>query len=393
MAKAPHFVIKNNFQKGGRLYEDLLTPEILEDLCLRTTNRPDFTCDFDNEGYNKGKMAILEYRGKRIYISFLEGPIRSRNASFQSLPSALSRYLLDPSPRKAMYFYVHPDTTGNFETDYFLFMYRLMKTAGVSFLNLSDHISQQISAFATPDDIIIYKERLRRKGKGNNSTYITRGPTGAVEIYGKTYGANKYETTLLSVAAARVADSAVSLYEVEEGGLSALPAMSRAALAALGNVTIIPYSDAIEVAEFEADDSLRSVRFIYNLLERLGRKKCAFCDCEIPQIIQGAHIWPVASIKQDTSLSLDEKLAHALDGNNGLWLCENHHKLLDSGTLFLSADGLVKCRRLLGSNDRTFVDRITTSKTLPPEILQEGFIDYLGRRNVHLDENAFLEFA
>ena len=35
-------------------------------------------------------------------------------------------------------------SSGNVETNYFLFMYRLMKTAGIEFLNDQDFLSQQI---------------------------------------------------------------------------------------------------------------------------------------------------------------------------------------------------------------------------------------------------------
>ncbi len=64
----PHFVIKNNFQKGG-LYQDLLTSSILSDVCLKVTGLKDYTCDFDDVGYNIGRLAILKYEGKK-YLHF-----------------------------------------------------------------------------------------------------------------------------------------------------------------------------------------------------------------------------------------------------------------------------------------------------------------------------------
>ena len=388
----PRFTIKNHFQKSALLYRDLLTDEILGQICNEITGQPDFIATFDDDGYNIGRLAILDHGNGRAYVSISETAIKSRNSSFQSFASALSRYLLDPSPSKAIIYYVHPATSGNIGTDYFQFMYRLMRTAGVRFLDGDNRIKEPVIAFASVDDIILSKDRLRKKGKGNNSTYITRGPDGETEIYGKTYGANKYESTLLGVASATFPDAQVALYQVREGGLNALPALSVKALGSLGNVVIFTSDEAIETVDFETNDSLRSARFIYNLLERLGRKKCAFCDCEIPQIIQGAHVWPVATIKQQAALSLQEKLAHALDGGNGLWLCENHHKLLDSRTLFLSAGGLVKYRSILTEKDHGFVDRITTSKSLVAGMMQPDFLDYLNRRNADLQEYDYLEF-
>ena len=210
-------------------------------------------------------------------------------------------------------------------------MYRLMETVGVKLLNISEHITKNISSFSSADDVITQKEKLRSKTRGNKSTYVTTGEDGAIQVYAKTYGANKYESTLICIALTKITSTAVELYEVEEGGLKGLPAISKEAILAAGAVTIAESTKEIEIAEFNQNDSLRSIQFIYNLLEKFGKKKCAFCECEIPQIVQGAHIWPVAAIKQQPDLSLEQKLGFALDGHNGLWLCENHHKLLEIG--------------------------------------------------------------
>lgn len=380
-AALPHFVIKNRFQKGGK-YRDLLTDEILEDICEKLTGTRDFTSEFDDNDYNKGRLVILEYRGRRNYISLSENEIRSRNSSFQSFPSALSRFTLDSKRNKTISFYILPNCSGNFETPYFVFMYRLMLTAGVKLINLSGLVSSTVQSFASPDDIIIHKERLRGRAKGNRSTYVTRNADDAVEIYGKTYGANKYETTLLCMALAKISLSTVRLYEVAEGGLKTLPRMSREAIQTAG-VLVFSSNNAIELTAFEQTDSLRSIRFIYNLFEKFGKKKCAFCECEVPQIIQGAHIWPVAAIKQADHLSLDEKLHSALDGHNGLWLCENHHKLLDSRTIFLSKSGVLKHKITLSDTDKSFIGKITTNKVLSADYMCADFVEYLSARDVH----------
>ena len=55
----PHFIIKNKFQKRAELYEDILTGDILRDVCQRITGREDFTVEFDNSGYNIGRLADL----------------------------------------------------------------------------------------------------------------------------------------------------------------------------------------------------------------------------------------------------------------------------------------------------------------------------------------------
>jgi hypothetical protein len=289
-----------------------LRPSILADVCEKITGRIDYTVEFDNTGYNIGRLAVLEYEDKKSFISFSELEIKSRNSSFQSFPSALSRYILDDIPNKEICFYFHPDTTGNWETPYFIFMYRLMKTANVNFLNAGDYLESPVLPFSTPEDIILHKDQMRSRNPGNRSTYLTRGSTNQLQIFGKTYGANKYETTLLCLAISEIATSGIELYEIEEGGLTKLPQTSKDAVESLGIVQIFTSNIQIERADFEENDSLRSASYIYNLLEKLGDKKCVLCECDIPQIIQGAHIWPVADIKKENQLTQDEKLALAL---------------------------------------------------------------------------------
>ncbi|EAH1103119.1 HNH endonuclease, partial [Listeria monocytogenes] len=51
--EVPHIVIKNNSQKGGYFFEDILTEEILTDVCRKVTGTSEYTVEFDNEGgYN-----------------------------------------------------------------------------------------------------------------------------------------------------------------------------------------------------------------------------------------------------------------------------------------------------------------------------------------------------
>lgn len=387
----PHFLIKNKFQKNSTLYEEILTPEILSDICFKVTGRSEYKVDFDNTGYNIGRLIVLEYKGRKNYISLSETDIRSRNSSFQSLPSALARYILDEHRDKKIYFYFHPSITGNYETPYFLFMYRLIKSSGIIFLNENDYLSQPINPFTTVEDIIANKDKIRSRNRSNKSTYITRGPNNELQVYGKTYGANKYETTILCVALSEVANSKIQLFQIGEGGLTELPRKAKEAIESLGLVEIYTSNRVIEKIDFERENSLRSVEFIYNLFDTLGDKECLFCGCKIPQIIQGSHIWPVASIKSDGSLSSDEKLLCALDGENGLWLCQNHHKLLDANILIISENGKIKYRSGIASYDKEFLKTITVNPQLSNEILSSKFSHYLRKRNIDLNESLYQE--
>ena len=104
------------------------------------------------------------------------------------------------------------------------------------------------------------------------------------------------------------------------------------------------------------------------------------CNCEIPEIIQGAHIWPVSNIKKRDNLTIDEKLKYATDGENGIWLCENHHKLFDENIIVLKSNGNVEYRENLTEKQIEFLKEITTIPYINPKMLSEKFVMYLEKR-------------
>jgi len=387
-----HFIIKNKFQKGGRLYQYILTPKVLQDICLKATGQTEFTCEFDNNGYNKGRLAILLYKEEKVYISLSEDKIQGRNSSFQSFPTALSQFILDQHLHKKICFYFLP-AKGNYQTEYFNFMYRLMKTANVILLNEDDHLSNSVQLFNTLSDIVINKDRIRSKNSGNRSTYITHGINNKLQIFGKTYGASKYETTILCMAISSITTNPVELYEIEEGGLTKLPQTSRDAIEKLGNIQIFTSNRTLERENFDKGSNLRSPEYTYNLLAKLGDKKCAFCECDIPNIIQGAHIWPVADIKKENHLTEDEKLSFALDGENGLWLCQNHHKLFDTNILLISQDGSIQYKKELPETANNFINDITKYNQLNEDVLTDKFIDYLDKRNEYIYSTSYVQIG
>ena len=126
---------------------------------------------------------------------------------------------------------------------------------------------------------------------------------------------------------------------------------------------------------------------------KLGERKCTFCKCEIHQIIQGAHIWPVADIKKENHLTQDEKLDLALDEENGLWLCQNHHKLLDVNILRISEDGSIKYRTEINEIASNFIRDITIYNQLQNEFITDEFVGYLSKRNENIKEVLYSELS
>lgn len=372
-------------------FSDSVTPEVLKDVCTRITGTSDFEYEYvDNSysddtleaTYNKGRLAILHYDSKVAYISFSENEINGRNSSVQSVPTAFNQYYMNHYPNKELFYYFL-NTTGNAETDYHVLIYRLMKTIGFDFINESV-LETQIDPFTSVEDLMHSRRINTGRNKSNNSTYITKSTSKNIDIYGKTYGASKYETSMICYALSKLAKKThiLTLYEVLEQNLKELPKSSLDVLNDMGNITIVPTSLVLEKKVFEKNDNLRSPRYIYNLLKRIGPKKCALCDCEIPELIQGAHIWPVSQIKQMNTLSLDDKLKYALDGNNGIWLCENHHKLFDENIITISPEMRVEFDSRINGADRSYLFEITKKREIEEKYLSVDFHFYLDKRRL-----------
>ena len=375
----PHFIIKNRFQKRSDLYQDILTPSILTDVCKKVTGETEYTCTFDDTGYNKGRMAMLRHKEGVAYISFSDTESAGRNARMQSVPSALMSFFEETNQHKQIYFYFLP-SSGNHETNYFCFMYRLMLTAGIEFLNSGDFLSQPLHPFNSVEDVIAARNVNRERNQSNNSSYVTKSNNHVIQIFGKTYGANKYETTLFCIAFSRISASKIELYQICEQDLKAIPQRCADVINSLGNVKIIQTDLTMERNHFEKDDSLRSPRYIYNLLAKLGAKKCALCGCEIPELIQGAHVWPVAAIKREAGISLEQKLKYATDGNNGIWLCENHHKMLDEDIIMIDKTGDIRHSADMIGVNADFINWSTPTRKLTPHIMTDSFVMYLEKR-------------
>lgn len=381
----PHFVIKKNFQKGGDFtFQDILNEEILSDICIRATGVDEYTVDFDDESYNKGRLAIIYYENSKIFVSFsVAGKVESRNSSFQSIPTALVKYHNELNPNKKMCYYFL-EMEGSYETNYHNFMYRTMATAGIEFLNQEEFLRNEVISFASIEDLIAIKDINRNSRLSNASTYLTKTEHGNTEIYAKTFGANKKEAVLITFAASELAENII-LYEITEQSLTNLPRIDKNSLEMMGNITILSSDRTIEARIFERQNSLRSPTFIYNLLDRLGPKSCALCNCEIPELIEGAHIWPVADIKRDGSLSEEAKLEHAIDKNNGIWLCVNHHKMFDEELIRIHANGEIVIRTDMKELDQNYIEETTFLDPVPFNIINEEVSSYLDRRYEHFE--------
>lgn len=405
MCDKPLFVIKKYLQKSkatGETFQDQLNDEVLKDICYKITGRTDYECRYVNNdytdsflstSYNMGRLATLRYNDYVHFITFSELKVEGRNSSIQSVPTAFNIFYMCPYKKKKLYYYFICQK-GNPATDYHMFIYRLMETVGFTFLNFP--ISANVTGFVTVEDMMRARDENRGSNKSNNSTYISKNENGDYEAFCKTYGASKYESSLICYAMSKINGDKgnIKLYEILEGNLKELPKSSLQVLRKMKTVDIIKTDMTFEKRVFEESrgNHLRSPRYQFNLLDKLGEKHCALCGCTIPDIVQGAHIWPVSSIKADNSISLDDKVQFATDGDNGLWLCENHHKLFDRNIIAITKDGLVKYNKSLSSNHLPYLKTLTERTHLSHIYINDKFKQYVELRNRFLNIANYISF-
>lgn len=374
---------KPDSQKIPGAIREALTTDVLRDICQRITKQQGYIVREDTSSYNKGRLVIVEYNHIRSYVTLSEKKYEGRNSSIQSVPTALNIFWKDTYSNKQLCYYFL-EHTGNAFTDYHVFMYRLMATAGMHFINSSQYFSELITPFHSVDELIYSKRILRQSKKSNNSTYITK-TSNAVQIYAKVYGASKYESTLLAFATSQITHKTIDLFNIRERDLIRLPKTSLDTLSSL-NIRFHDTPLYFEIKHQNETQSvdLRSSAYIYNLLNRIGDKRCVLCGCPVQEIVQGAHIWNVADIKK-SNLQESEKFKAATNGNNGIWLCQNHHKLFDANLIMIDHSGFLRLPSDLDNYNKTFIRDITTETHLEKSIMSEEFIQYLDLRNTSVD--------
>ncbi len=378
----PKFVINNIMNqttRTGEYMRDFLTDNILKDICYRITGLYDYTVEF-MDIRNVGRLITLEYNNHTSFISLSLRVPKGRNSAMQTAAPAFNIYYQSDLNSKSLYYYFL-GSGSKFETPYFMATYRQMETIGFTFLN-PEILSTQIQPFTSIDDLISSRKINSKKNRGNNSSYIIKDKSKEIEIYGKTYGANKYAAAMLGYTASVLAKSHgqhITFYEVIEKKLKHMPKSCAKTLKRMGNVTLVSTDIELDKHECQAKDNLRSPLYNVHLLDRVGSKHCALCHCEIQEIIQGAHIWPVSLIKKQP-LSFDEKFNHAINGENGIWLCQNHHKLFDENIIRFDNHGKVSFHAT-DEPSIQFLEKITEEYTLPKIYLTKGFFKYLELRN------------
>lgn len=153
--------------------------------------------------------------------------------------------------------------------------------------------------------------------------------------------------------------------------------------------------DQYEIAK--KNNTLRNQELFKNNMRKKGiQTKCYLCGCEMENILEAAHLWGVAEIKNASLNTINsffenpnmnelidlnnihhnelfyKKYILANSGDNGIWLCSNHHGLFDDNYYcFDSENGKVLVSINSDEESRVFFELITRNEFLPIEILTE----------------------
>lgn len=154
------------------------------------------------------------------------------------------------------------------------------------------------------------------------------------------------------------------------------------------------------------NNDMRNQELFRNNLRAKGVvMRCPLCGCEIEEVLEAAHIWGVSDIKLssydrvekvlsmiDAADIMDNTNPHYNDlfykkysiansGDNGVWLCRNHHGLFDSNYYCFDTEyGKILMAREMSGSDAEFFRKITSNDRLPSEILNKNTKIFINER-------------
>lgn len=145
--------------------------------------------------------------------------------------------------------------------------------------------------------------------------------------------------------------------------------------------------------------------FKNNMREKGIQTKCYLCGCEVENILEAAHLWGVSEIKNTPTDEINrvinsecmqdlidlenphhsenfyKRYVMANSGDNGVWLCSNHHGFFDNHYFcFDSSNGKILIDINSGQQNEAFFKLTVSSNKLPDEILSDKTKMFLSNR-------------
>ena len=412
------------------------------------TEHPKFLIGVSNTGFDEDKKKeggkyVYGQGGWHSNTYLIQGIHKIFERYYKTKETApdlkLYFYLLDTKGHKKK---SYPNALSNILT------YRMLQTLGFDIINIGDinfskwkEIEPNIClkktniGYSSFNKLINDISYISHKNKGNKPAYVkcyNDNPDQPKYVYTfKALGANAYDSFLvvwtLSKLAVREGKLLEFLFAPEKYNFRLgqkntaetkdFPEPIKKLLDIIG--LHITYESTNEIrqhldrekAQYETAKEEKNIRnqeyFKNNLREKGVLVKCCLCGCEIESILEAAHLWGVSEISNaseevinaafdacgvdyDSDQYADDvffkKYILANSGDNGIWLCRNHHGLFDRNHFaFDEQDGV-----LITQTDDTvkeFIDTTSPHKNIPAFVLTPAtriFLQYANRTRLRV---------
>jgi hypothetical protein len=395
-----------NKDQNGVYWPDFISNKDLQEICFLATGEKEFTlrwlgeneiisCGKKNYTYNVGNVVKIVYKTKTSYVTLGNPYNDGRNSYFQQVGPAYRRFLDDTSENKNFIFYALPITRpkdfGRVLTLYHHFMFRVLVAAGIAG-NWLEFLEDIPAEFKNIEQLIASRNRLSRKN--NNASYAYYdAQEDSFYLFLKTYGASKYESFFLALASINIeTEKHINIRELEEGELTGLPSWAQDHIEDISEGRASCHSLDIEMDEHRKPvvlfpPSLRTPRYRVNVMNRCGQEICAFCDNNNSRNIQAAHIWDVHKLKLLSRENDDNEdlWNYATDGQNGIWLCTDHHRPFDNNTILIDLEGYILYNSEISERVISDLRNSITKTQIDPELINDEFLFYLKKRHEYIE--------
>lgn len=290
----------------------------------------------------KGRFIRININKKNVYIILSRLEADGRNSFLNQYIATAISGIDETKKTDEDLVYVYLLYTGpKAKTPYMIDTYRMLKNLEISILNEDRLDVNLIRPYQNLSEWKSQRENRRAYNRANNSTYVLEDED-KYYIYGKSFGANGKETTLISIVVSQIAKiekKSAHLYQVEDNSSKEITFRDRELLIKYG---VIIEGDLIEKFIEQKSSSIHQTSrnqalFQYNLLNKYGAKKCIICSNSIEETIIASHIHRITDI-DNSDLPWEEKCEQAIDSENGFWLCANHDKLFENGLIYFKSD-------------------------------------------------------
>ena len=334
-----------------------------------------------------GRYILVQHDNKNYYVVFSSKSAQDGRNSFinQYISTVLQSFVQDQNENKEIAVYLM-DTTRYAETSYMIDTYKMLKNVGLTILNESALRVYPIEPYKSVTEWKTARNERQNYNPGNNSTYVLENED-SYFIYGKSFGANGKEASLICCTVAQIArleGKTVHLYQVEDNDATGLSSQDIKLLQYYGVIiekSILPRFEPRQYLRQQVQETSRDqATFQLNLLNKYGAKKCFICGNNIEETIIASHIHRVADIDR-SNLTWEEKCKAAVDPDNGFWLCANHDKMFEYGLFYFLNQNLKVSNQL-----RPLIDHIEgalnrTVSQINNEVLKNQVFEFVKRNN------------